>query len=124
MSHPRSTLAPTMSALESVTATVPATSLPATYDKRLMLFSGRANPELAGHIAEQLGVDLGAVPRKAFSVGEVFCRVEESFRGADVFLIQPTFGNPVTGVTANDALMELLMMIDAAVGASARRVIA
>ena len=124
LSHPRSTLAPTMSALESVTAAVPATSLPATYDKRLMLFAGRANPELAANIADKLGVDLGPVTLKTFSNGEVYCRFEESIRGADVFLIQPTCGNPNTGITANDALMELLMMIDAAVGASAHRVIA
>src|SRR3954468_1989266 len=124
MSHPRSTLAPTMSALESVTATVPATSLPATYDKRLMLFSGRANPELAGHIAEKRAVRLGPVTLKTFSNGEVYCRFEESIRGADVFLIQPTCGNPATGITANDALMELLMMIDAAVGAPPPGVIA
>jgi ribose-phosphate pyrophosphokinase len=102
----------------------PATSLPIDYDKRLMLFSGRANPELAAKIADKLGVDLGPVTLKTFSNGEVYCRYEESVRGADVFIIQPTCGNPVTGVTANDALMELLCMIDAAVGASAHRVIA
>src|SRR4051794_31286532 len=101
-----------------------ATSLPIDYDKRLMLFSGRANPELAARIADKIGVDLGPVTLKTFSNGEVYCRYEESIRGADVFLIQPTCGNPATGVTANDALMELLMMIDAAVGASAHRVIA
>src|SRR5438046_5278853 len=101
-----------------------ATSLPIDYDKRLMLFSGRANPELAANIAGKLGVDLGPVTLKTFSNGEVYCRFEESIRGADVFLIQPTCGNPATGITANDALMELLMMIDAAVGASAHRVIA
>jgi ribose-phosphate pyrophosphokinase len=89
-----------------------------------MLFSGRANPELAANIADKLDVELGPVTLKTFSNGEVYCRFEESIRGADVFLIQPTCGNPVTGVTANDALMELLMMIDAAVGASAHRVIA
>ena len=89
-----------------------------------MLFSGRANPELAANIADKLGVDLGPVTLKTFSNGEVYCRFEESIRGADVFLIQPTCGNPVTGVTTNDALMELLVMIDAAVGASAHRVIA
>src|ERR671937_225203 len=101
-----------------------ATSLPIDYDKRLMLFSGRANPELAARIADKIGVDLGPVTLKTFSNGEVYCRYEESIRGADVFLIQPTCGNPASGVTANDALMELLMMIDAAVGASAHRVIA
>jgi ribose-phosphate pyrophosphokinase len=101
-----------------------ATSLPIDYDKRLMLFSGRANPELAARIADKIGVDLGPVTLKTFSNGEVYCRYEESIRGADVFLIQPTCGNPATGVNPNDALFELLQMIDAAVGASAHRVIA
>ncbi|MGI8624652.1 MAG: ribose-phosphate diphosphokinase [Solirubrobacteraceae bacterium] len=94
------------------------------YNKRLMLFSGRANPALAGKIADRLGVGLGGVTLKTFSDGEVYCRYDESIRGADVFIVQPTCGNPQTGITANDALMELLFMIDAAVGASAHRVIA
>ncbi|HXS45406.1 MAG TPA: ribose-phosphate pyrophosphokinase [Solirubrobacteraceae bacterium] len=106
------------------TRPVPSTSLPIDYDKRLMLFSGRANPELAARIADKLGVDLGPVKLKTFSSGEVYCRYEESIRGADVFLVQPICANPQTGVTTNDALMELLLMIDAAVGASAHRVIA
>jgi ribose-phosphate pyrophosphokinase len=101
-----------------------ATSLPIDYDKRLMLFSGRANPELAAKIANKLGVDLGPITLKTFSNGEVYCRFEESIRGADVFLVQPTCANPAVGLSANDALMELLLMIDAAVGASAHRVIA
>jgi ribose-phosphate pyrophosphokinase len=100
------------------------TSLPIGYEKRMMLFSGRANPELSAKIADKLGVDLGQITLKTFSNGEVYCRFEESIRGADVFLIQPTCGNPVTGVSANDSLIELLAMIDAAVGASAHRVIA
>lgn len=99
-------------------------SLDIGYDKRLMLFSGRANPELAGRIATRLGVDLGPITLKTFSNGEVYCRYEDSVRGADLFIVQPTCGNPSTGITANDALMELLVMIDAAVGASAHRVIA
>jgi ribose-phosphate pyrophosphokinase len=89
-----------------------------------MLFSGRANPELAARIANKLGVDLGPITLKTFSNGEVYCRFEESIRGADVFLVQPTCANPALGLSANDALMELLLMIDAAVGASAHRVIA
>jgi ribose-phosphate pyrophosphokinase len=101
-----------------------ATSLPIDYDKRLMLFSGRANPELAAKIANKLGVDLGPITLKTFSNGEVYCRFEESIRGADVFLVQPTCANPALGLSANDALLELLLMIDAAVGASAHRVIA
>jgi len=106
------------------TATAPATDLRIHDDKRLMLFSGRANPELAAKIADKLGVALGPVTLKTFSNGEVYCRYEESIRGADVFIIQPTCANPERGLSANDALMELVLMIDAAVGASAHRVIA
>jgi ribose-phosphate pyrophosphokinase len=111
-----------VSALDPQIAT--ATAIPLDYNKRLMLFSGRANPQLANNIADKLGVSLGHVLTKTFSSGEVYCRYEESVRGADVFLIQPTCGNPAQGLTANDALMELMLMIDAAVGASAHRVIA
>ena len=89
-----------------------------------MVFSGRGNPGLASQIAVKLGIELGHVTLKTFSAGEVYCRYEESIRGADVFIVQPTCTNPETGVTANDALMELLCMIDAAVGASAHRVTA
>ncbi len=101
-----------------------ATSLPIDYNKRLMLFAGRANPQLAADIAQKLSMDLGPVTLKTFSNGEVYCRYDESIRGADVFIVQSTCGNAQTGVTANDSLMELLFMIDAAVGASAHRVIA
>ncbi len=93
-------------------------------DKRLMLFSGRANRALAARIADRLGVALGQVTTKTFSNGEVYCRYEESVRGADVFIVQPTCDNPEEGLTTNDALMELLVMVDAAVGGSAHRVIA
>ncbi|MCF7548228.1 ribose-phosphate pyrophosphokinase [Pseudonocardia sp. WMMC193] len=99
-------------------------SLQQGYDKRLMLFSGRANPALAEGIAGQLGVDLGPVTLKTFSNDEMYCRFEESIRGADVFLVQSMCANPAAGVNANDALLELLVMVDAAVGASAHRVIA
>jgi len=100
------------------------TSLPIDYNKRLMLFGGRANPQLAVDIAGKLNVDLGPVNLKTFSNGEVYCRYEESIRGADVFIVQSICGNPQMDLNANDALMELLLMIDAAVGASAHRVIA
>ncbi|MGN6189151.1 MAG: ribose-phosphate diphosphokinase, partial [Conexibacter sp.] len=53
-----------------------------------------------------------------------YCRYQESVRGADVYIVQPTCGNPLTGLSANDALIELLEMVDAAVGGSAHRVIA
>ncbi len=112
-----------MSAPDTRTQPSP-TSLAMDYDKRLMLFAGRANPQLAADIAAKLNVDVGPVTLRTFSNGEVYCRYEESIRGADVFIVQPTCGNPQTGVSTNDALMELLIMIDAAVGASAHRVIA
>ncbi|MBV9808811.1 MAG: ribose-phosphate diphosphokinase, partial [Solirubrobacterales bacterium] len=89
-----------------------------------MLFSGRANPNLAARIASKLGVELGSVTLKTFTNGEVYCRYNQSVRGADVFIVQPTCGNPDTGLSANDALMELMVMVDAAVGGSAHRVIA
>jgi ribose-phosphate pyrophosphokinase len=92
--------------------------------KRLMLFSGRANRALAARIADRLGVALGQATTKTFSNGEVYCRYEESVRGADVFIVQPTCDNLEEGLSTNDALMELLVMVDAAVGGSAHRVIA
>ena len=51
----------------------------------------------APKIADKLGVDLGPVTLKTFSNGEVYCRYEESIRGADVFIVQPTCGNPDHG---------------------------
>jgi ribose-phosphate pyrophosphokinase len=105
------------------TRTVP-TEMRVGYDKRLMLFSGRANRELGGRIAAKLGVELGGVDLKTFANGEVYCRYEESVRGADVFIVQPTCQNVAAGMTANDTLMELLQMVEAAVGGSAHRVIA
>jgi ribose-phosphate pyrophosphokinase len=99
-------------------------SIPQDYTKRLMVFGGRASMELAAKIATQLDVDLGHVKLETFSDGEVYCRYEESIRGADVFLVQSTAGNEAHGLTPNDALMELLLMIDAAQGASAHRIIA
>jgi len=120
-SAPGPTLDPAVSVLEPRSAP---TSLEVPYAKRLMVFAGRANPGLANRIADRLNVDLGGVTLRTFSSGEVYCRYEESIRGADVFIVQPMCANPATGLTANDALMELLVMIDAAVGASAHRVIA
>ena len=99
-------------------------SIPQDYTKRLMVFGGRASMELAAKIANQLDLDLGHVKLETFSDGEVYCRYEESIRGADVFLVQSTAANAAQGMTPNDALMELLVMIDAAQGASAHRIIA
>jgi ribose-phosphate pyrophosphokinase len=121
-SPPRRRLASEMSAAEPQDRM--RTQLDIGYDKRLMLFSGRAHPALANDIAGKLGVELGGVTLKTFSNGEVYCRFEESIRGADIFIVQPICGNPRMGLSANDALMELLEMVDAAVGGSAHRVIA
>jgi ribose-phosphate pyrophosphokinase len=107
------------------TATRPLTThIDQDYSKRLMVFGGRASMELAAKIARKLDVDLGAVDLRTFANGEVYCRYEESIRGADVFLVQSTAANEQAGMTPNDALMELLVMIDAAKGASAHRIIA
>jgi ribose-phosphate pyrophosphokinase len=84
--------------------------------KRLMLFSGRSHPELAGDIGEKLGVELGDITLKTFANGETYVRYEESIRGADLFLVQ-TGSDPV-----DRHLMELLMMIQAAKLASAKRI--
>src|ERR1700761_5217636 len=105
------------------TATVP-TILRRDYDKRLMLVTGRANPELGARIADKLGVELSDASTKTFANSEVYCRFQESVRGADVFIVQPTCANEANGMSANDSLMELLTMVDAAVGGSAHRVIA
>jgi ribose-phosphate pyrophosphokinase len=112
-----------MSALGVATVDHPA-SRTMRSGRRLMLLGGRGNPALAQAIAAELGVDLGAVKLKTFSNSEVYCRIEESIRGADVYIVQPTCANPELGMSANDTLMELLVMIDAAVGASAHRIVA
>jgi len=102
----------------------PVSSIPQEYTKRLMVFGGRASMELAAKIATQLDVDVGDVDLKTFADGEVYCRYRESIRGADVFIVQSTAANEAHGMTPNDSLAELLMMIDAAQGASAHRIIA
>jgi ribose-phosphate pyrophosphokinase len=111
-----------MSVLETYPS--PTRELEVAYSKRLVLVTGRANPVLAGKIAAKLGIELGGMTLKTFTNGEVYCRFEESVRGCDVFIVQPTCGNVQTGLSANDALMELMVMVDAAVGGSAHRVIA
>jgi ribose-phosphate pyrophosphokinase len=101
-----------------------ATAIPHDYSKRAMVFGGRSSMELASKIAGKLGLDLGQVTLKTFTDGEVYCRYEETIRGADVFLAQSTCADPSQKMTPNDALMELLAMADAAQGASAHRIIA
>ena len=86
--------------------------------KRLKIFTGNANPELAEEIAQYLGVSVGDAKCTRFCDGEIQVKINESVRGADVFIIQPTC-SPV-----NEHLMELLIMIDAVRRASAKRITA
>jgi ribose-phosphate pyrophosphokinase len=86
--------------------------------KRLMVFSGRSHPELATRIAEHLHVELGDIELKTFANDETYVRYGESIRGADVFIVQ-TGSQPV-----DRNLMELLLMIQAAKLASAKRITA
>jgi ribose-phosphate pyrophosphokinase len=80
------------------------------------LFTGNAHPQLAEKIAHHLGIRLGLVRVNSFSDGEISVKIEESARGLDVFIVQPTC-TPI-----NDNLMELLIMLDAFRRASARRI--
>jgi len=93
-----------------------ATGLPD--NNRLRLFSGSANIALSQEVARYLGMDLGPMIRKRFADGELYVQIQESIRGCDVYLIQPSC-QPV-----NDHLMELLIMIDACRRASARQITA
>ena len=86
--------------------------------KRLMVFSGRSHKPLAERIVDQLGCELGEIELHTFGNGETYCRFDESIRGADLFLIQ-TGCEPV-----DQNLMELLLMIQAAKLASAKRITA
>jgi ribose-phosphate pyrophosphokinase len=89
-----------------------------TTEKRLMLFSGEGYPDLAERIADRLDIELGGVDLRRFSGGEMYARYLDSVRGADVFIVQ-SLGQPV-----NRNLMQLLIMIDAAKRASAKRITA
>ena len=82
----------------------------------LRIFTGNANPDLAARIARELRTPLGEITVKHFSDGEICVQIEESARGQDIFIVQPTC-YPV-----NDNLMELMIMIDAFRRASASRI--
>ena len=90
--------------------------------KTMVVFSGSVNPSLADGIAKELGFSLGNVKLEKFANGEIYARYGESVRGADVFIVQSVSAG--SGYDVNDALMELLIMIDAAKRASARSVCA
>ncbi|MBD0310442.1 MAG: ribose-phosphate pyrophosphokinase [Microcoleus sp. T1-bin1] len=104
--------------IRSATLPLPLPEPPVSAHDRLRLFSGSANIPLAQEVARYLGIDLGPMVRKRFADGELYVQIQESIRGCDVYLIQPTCG-PV-----NDRLMELLIMIDACRRASARQITA
>ncbi|MGH9245648.1 MAG: ribose-phosphate diphosphokinase [Acidimicrobiales bacterium] len=90
--------------------------------KTLRLYTGSAHPDLAEEIARHLGVALGEPNIRRFPNGEIHCRFAESVRGTDVFIIQSHTQAGADSV--NDALMEQLVMIDAAKRASAKRITA
>ncbi|HEX3267534.1 MAG TPA: ribose-phosphate pyrophosphokinase [Gaiellaceae bacterium] len=112
----------TLPGLETVEPVLPVTERTPWIErgpqKRLMLFAGRSNPELAERIADTLGVALGEVELKTFANGETYVRYDDSIRGSDAFIVQS--GNP----PVNDHLVELLIMIQAAKLASAKRITA
>jgi ribose-phosphate pyrophosphokinase len=85
--------------------------------EQLKIFTGTAHPELAKRIAQEAGFELGAAEVKRFADGEIWVKFNENIRGRDVFLIQPT--QPPA-----ENLLELLVLIDAAKRASARRITA
>jgi ribose-phosphate pyrophosphokinase len=87
--------------------------------KKLILVAGRGHPELSTEVADALAVPLGDCMLSTFANGEIYCRYGENIRSADVFVFQ-THG----GESINDALMEQLIMIDAAKRASAKRITA
>ena len=84
----------------------------------MKLLSGTANPDLANAIADVLDVPLTSVDVERFIDQEIFAKINENVRGEDIFLLQPT------SAPANDHLMELLILIDALVRASAQRITA
>ncbi|HXK16817.1 MAG TPA: ribose-phosphate pyrophosphokinase [Polyangiaceae bacterium] len=86
--------------------------------KRVCIFTGNANPELASDIAKVLDTPLGEARVSRFSDAETFCEIRENVRGLDVYIVQPT-SSPV-----NDNLMELLIMCDALRRASAASITA
>jgi ribose-phosphate pyrophosphokinase len=96
--------------------TDPVTGIKTTGEKKLMLFSGRAYPELAEEVAEALGVEPTPTSAYDFANGETFVRFNESVRGSDAFVLQ-SHTAPI-----NQWIMEQLIMVDALKRASAKRI--
>jgi ribose-phosphate pyrophosphokinase len=93
-------------------------------DRPLKVFTGRSNPQLAKAICHHIGIPLGNSETQRLSNDNFIARYKESLREADVFIVQSLSSNTHTGFNVSDSLMELLLMIDAAKGASAARVTA
>ncbi len=87
-----------------------------TGEKKLMLFSGRAHPELAEAVADELGIELTPTAAYDFANGEIFVRYRESVRGCDAFVIQSHASS------INKWMMEHFIMVDALKRASAKRI--
>ena len=96
------------------------------HGKDIKVFTGNSNPKLAQNICQELGIPLGDSEVGAFSDGENFASIYETVRGSDVFVVQSTcsFRTDDKSGSVNDALMELLIMIDALRRASAGRITA
>ncbi len=92
------------------------TGITATGEKKLMLFSGRAHPELTSEIAHNLGIEPAPARLFDFANGEIFVRFLESVRGSDAFVVQ-SHTAPI-----NQWIMEQLIMVDALKRASAKRI--
>lgn len=88
--------------------------------KRLTIVAGRSNHELADEVARRLGLELAPVELTEFQNGELHCKFGESIRGADLFIFQTHCSTSERSI--NDAVMEHLIMVDAAKRASAKRI--
>ncbi len=86
--------------------------------KKMLIFSGSSNIELAQKVATNLGTELAEVERKSFASGEIYLRLADSVRGADCFVMQSHSGD------INKTIMEQLLLVDALKRASAKRITA
>ena len=86
--------------------------------KKMLIFSGSSNTELAQKVATNLGTELAEVERKSFASGEIYLRLADSVRGADCFVMQSHSGD------INKTIMEQLLLVDALKRASAKRITA
>ena len=86
--------------------------------KRMLIYSGSSNSELAKKVANELGTELAEVEKEQFASGEIYIRLADSARGADCFVLQSHSGG------INFTIMEQLLIVDALKRASAKRITA